>query len=227
MVNARGSVDFSIEETSALLPSMCRMLKFGGNSLNAKCRSPPSRKVAGSCGLMSLLVPTWALLPAGADRFAAEQPDSARAATSIRTAPRRAGLRSPTRRLITVARIRLWHRAEQSPRVIVLRIAQHVLAFPLLYDGTGVHHHDVVGQMLDDRKVVRHKQVRQAEPLLQIQQQVDDPGLNGDIQCGHRFVERQDPGSQRQRPGDTDALLLPAGELRGIARGIGAAKCHA
>ena len=58
MTNARGMVAFSMPPTSAELPSMCNVLKFDGNSVSASRRSPPSRSVAGFCGLMSLVAPT-------------------------------------------------------------------------------------------------------------------------------------------------------------------------
>src|SRR5262245_42159710 len=90
MTNARGNVAFIIEATSAELPSMLRMLKFGGKSPRASRRLPPSRSVAGSRGLTSLVVPTDALLPAeGVRSMAGEHPVSANAATTSRLSNRR------------------------------------------------------------------------------------------------------------------------------------------
>ena len=37
------------------------------------------------------------------------------------------------------------------------------------------------------------------------------------VEVGERLVEQQQPRLQHQRAGDRDALLLAAGELRGIA----------
>ena len=37
---------------------MCNVLKLDGNSVSASRRSPPSRSVAGFCGLTSLVAPT-------------------------------------------------------------------------------------------------------------------------------------------------------------------------
>ena len=98
---------------------------------------------------------------------------------------------------------------------------EDLVAVALLDDGAAQHHHDVVREMLDHRKIVRHKQIRQAELLLQIEQQVEDAGLDRDVERRDRLVEREDLGPQRQRPRDPDALLLPTGELRRIAAGIG------
>ena len=69
-------------------------------------------------------------------------------------------------------------------------------------------------------KIVRDEQIRQSEPLLQVQQQVDDARLDRDVEGGHRFVEREDLRLQCQRAGDADALLLPAGELGGVSAGV-------
>ena len=55
-----------------------------------------------------------------------------------------------------------------------------------------VHHRHLMGQVLDHRQVVADEQVRQSELVLQIQQQVDDAGLDGHIERRHRFVECED-----------------------------------
>jgi hypothetical protein len=135
---------------------MCKMLKFGGKSLSASRRLPPSRSVAGSCGLTSLVVPTSALLPAaGARLVAAEHPDSTTAVTSAVIAARPARRRNIG--LVTFARVRLRHRAEQPPCVIVFRIAEDLLAIALLHNRAGVHHDYLVGEVLDHRKVMGNK----------------------------------------------------------------------
>src|ERR1700694_2376785 len=87
-------VGLSIEETSPELPSMCKLLKLEGTSVSPSRRFPPSCSVAGSRGLISLVVPTSALPPAdGAGFFPPEQPVSTtpamRAATANRPAQRR------------------------------------------------------------------------------------------------------------------------------------------
>src|ERR1700761_2842496 len=156
MMNARGSVAFIIPATSAELPSMCRILKLGGKPLGASRRSPPFCNVAGSWGLMSLVVPIAALWPvSGARLMAGEHPDAttatARSAAASRVTRRR--------RLATFARIRLRHRVKQSPGVIVLRIVEDLAAVALLHDRAGIHHHDLVGEVLDHRKVVGNKKI--------------------------------------------------------------------
>jgi hypothetical protein len=82
------------------------------------------------------------------------------------------------------------------------------------------HDNDVVREVLDHGQVVRDEEVGQPKAPLQIQQQVDDPGLDGDVQGRHWLVERQDLRLKREGPCDADALLLPAGELGRIPAGV-------
>ena len=83
----------------------------------------------------------------------------------------------------------------------MLRVAEHLLAVTLLDDRALVHHRDPVGEVLDHRQVVGDEQIGQAEPLLQIQQQVDDarPGST-----------RPAPTPVRRGPGSSAAVPAPA-----------------
>ena len=49
--------------------------------------------------------------------------------------------------------------------------------------------------------------------LLQVLEQVHDAGLDRHVERGHRLVEHEQVGVERERPGDADALALTAGEL--------------
>ena len=72
-------------------------------------------------------------------------------------------------------------------------------------------------QVLDDRQVVADEQQRQAELVLQIDQQVDDLRLHRNVQRRHRLVADDQVGAGRQRARDADALALAAGEFVRIA----------
>ncbi len=67
--------------------------------------------------------------------------------------------------------------------------------------------------MPDHRQVVGDEQVGQVQPVLQLFKEVDDPGLDRDVQRGDRLIQDEDLRVQGQRPGDPDALPLAAGEL--------------
>ena len=71
----------------------------------------------------------------------------------------------------------------------------------------------------DDAQVVGDEQVGQPHLALQLQQQVDDLRLDGDVQRRHRLVGDDQLRLQGQRPRDADALPLAARELVRIAAG--------
>jgi hypothetical protein len=50
------------------------------------------------------------------------------------------------------------------------------------HDAAQVHDRDCVGHMLDDGQVMGNEQVTQSQLFLKRQQQVEDLGLDGDIQ---------------------------------------------
>src|ERR1700722_14998376 len=150
MTNARGMVAFSMPPTSAELPSMCKVLKLDGNSVSASRRSPPSRRVAGLCGLTSLVAPTAVAGSGGRDSAPAEQPPRIRL-----TAHTIAGPAGPNR--LATSRIRLRHRGQQPPRVLVLWPAEHPVAVTLFHNDAAEHYDNLMCEMLDHRKIVRNK----------------------------------------------------------------------
>ena len=86
-----------------------------------------------------------------------------------------------------------------------------------LDDFAQVHHRDAVGDVLDHGEVVGDEDERQVHFALQVEQQVDDLGLDGDVQGGHRLVADNELGLECDGPGDADALALAAGEFVGEA----------
>ena len=57
----------------------------------------------------------------------------------------------------------------------------------------------------------------EAELVLQVLEQVDDAGLDRDVERRHRLVEHEQLRVERERAGDADALALAAGELVRVA----------
>jgi hypothetical protein len=57
-----------------------------------------------------------------------------------------------------------------------------------LNDATGVHDRNAMRDVAHDREIVGDEEVRQAKPLLQILQQVDDLGAYGNIERGYRLI---------------------------------------
>ena len=62
--------------------------------------------------------------------------------------------------------------------------------------------------------------VRQAELVLEVLEQVDDTGLDRHVERRDRLVEHDQRRVQRQRPGDADALALATRELVREAAGV-------
>ncbi len=79
-------------------------------------------------------------------------------------------------------------------------------------------HVQAVGDLADDPQVVSDEDVADAEVLAQLVEQVEDLGLNRDIECRHRLVAHDQLRPERQRARDRDALALSAGERSRLAR---------
>ena len=75
----------------------------------------------------------------------------------------------------------------------------------------------VVGDVPHHREVVRDEEVREAEPVLQVFEQVHDAGLDRHVERGDRLVEHEHRRVERERTRDADALALTAGELVRVA----------
>ena len=64
-----------------------------------------------------------------------------------------------------------------------------------------------------DAQIVRDEEVGHPETFLELQQKVDDLGLNREIEGRGRFITNEKIRLQRQRAGNTDALPLAARQL--------------
>ena len=81
-----------------------------------------------------------------------------------------------------------------------------------LDDAADIHHRDTVGDVLDDREVVRDEEVGEVELVLQVLQQVERLRLHRDVERRDRLVGDDEARVERERAGDADALALAAGE---------------
>ena len=71
-----------------------------------------------------------------------------------------------------------------------------------------------------------NEQVSQPQLALQVLQQIDHLRLYRHIQRSHRLVQNQQPGLERQCPGNANALALTARELLGVALHHGGGESH-
>jgi hypothetical protein len=70
--------------------------------------------------------------------------------------------------------------------------------------------------VFDYAEVVADEEVGKLQVLLEVHHQVQDLGLHGDVEGGHRLVGDDQRGIERKCPCQTQPLPLPAGELEGI-----------
>ena len=89
-----------------------------------------------------------------------------------------------------------------------------------LDDPAEVHHRDAVADVLDDAHVVGDEDVRQSQLPLEGLEQVQDLGLDGDVEGRDRLVADDEVRLQHQSPGDPDPLPLAAAELVRVAPGV-------
>ncbi len=89
-----------------------------------------------------------------------------------------------------------------------------------LDQGAEVHHRHPVADVLDDAHVVGDEQVGQAQPPLEVAEQVQDLGLDADVEGADRLVADEQLRLEDERAGDPDPLPLAAGELVGVPPGV-------
>ena len=122
--------------------------------------------------------------------------------------------------------VRDGHCGEQRLRVGVQGTGKQLLRLPELHHAAQIHDHDPVGNMPHHRQRVGNEEIGQIVFLLEVLQKVDDLGLDGHVQGGHRLVADDDLGLEDQTPGDADALALAAGKGVGIPAQIGLVQPH-
>ena len=89
-----------------------------------------------------------------------------------------------------------------------------------------VHHRDAVGDVLNDRKVMRNEQVRGTEAVLQVLEQVQNLRLDGDVERGNGLVADDELRLERERAGDADTLALTAGKLMRVTVDVLRVEAH-
>ena len=90
------------------------------------------------------------------------------------------------------------------------RIPIDIIGVREFNDSPEVHDRDAVGDVLHDREIMRDEQVAEPHLPLQIEKQVQDLALDGDIERGDRLVADDQTRLECDRPGDADPLPLAA-----------------
>ena len=95
----------------------------------------------------------------------------------------------------------------------MFRLAEDLLGRPVFDHVAGIHHEHVAAGLGDDSQIVRDQNDGRSQAPLHLVHQLDDLGLNRDVERGGRLVGDQDVGVAGQGHGDHDALPHPSGEL--------------
>src|ERR1700675_3327718 len=110
-------------------------------------------------------------------------------------------------------RIRNRDRRQQRFGVGVQRRGIKLAGWRGLDDAPEIHDGNALADMLDHRQIMGNKEISEPEFLLQVLQQIDDLGLDRNIQRRHRLIADDQFGLDRERACDADALALTAGEF--------------
>jgi hypothetical protein len=93
---------------------------------------------------------------------------------------------------------------------------EHLLGLAELDDLAVAHHADPVGHLGHHPEVMGDEHHRHAVAALQVEDQLEDLGLGGDVQRRGRLIGDQQLRLQRQGHGDHHPLALAPGELEGV-----------
>src|SRR5690606_41430825 len=90
---------------------------------------------------------------------------------------------------------------------------EDLLARAELDDLAAVHDGDAPREHLDDREVVRDEDAREAVLALQLGEQLEDLGLDRDVERRGRLVRDEELGAQGGGTGDAHTMALTARAL--------------
>src|SRR5699024_7600785 len=100
-------------------------------------------------------------------------------------------------------------------------LCRHLVDVAVLNDLTAVDDGDAMTDVADHTEVVRYEQVGDARTLLDLDEQIEDALLGGEIEGRHWLVAHDQLRFEGERPCDRDTLALTAGELlRQSPRGV-------
>ena len=117
---------------------------------------------------------------------------------------------------VGLRRIALGLGREQMPGIGMLRVGEDILGVAGLDDLALRHHADALGHPPHDAEIVGDEQHRHAGLGLEITEELENLGLDGDVEGGGGLVGDEQVGLVGERHRDHHPLSLAAGELVGI-----------
>ena len=101
-------------------------------------------------------------------------------------------------------------RSQQRLGVGVLRVAEHPACLADLDDPPSVHDRHAVGDLGEDSELMCHEQDREIKLVTQVEEQVQQLRLDGNVERTDRLVSDQQLGPDRERTRNGDSLALAA-----------------
>ncbi len=120
------------------------------------------------------------------------------------------------RRGLLAAR-RIGHGRKQGLRVGMLGTGPELACRGAFDNAPEIHDEHAVGEIANDRKIMRNEEIGKRQLRLHLDQQVEDLRLDRKVEGRDRLVADDELRLQDQRAGDADPLALAAGELVRIA----------
>src|SRR5579875_3048788 len=138
-------------------------------------------------------------------------------AATLRQVDRARGFAAESDALLRDGGVGDGNRGEQRLGIGVVGWIEDCLDGTGLHDLAKVHDDDVVCDMPHERQIVADEQHGGALLHLDLEEQVDDSGLDRDVERRDWLVRQQQFRIPGKSAGDGNALLLPAGELTRLA----------
>jgi hypothetical protein len=89
-----------------------------------------------------------------------------------------------------------------------------------LHDPSAVHDGDAIAHVLHERQIMGNEEIRKAQLLTKVAQEVDHLSADRNVEGTHGLVQDDQLRFHGQGPGDPDALSLTATEFVGIAHRV-------
>ena len=101
------------------------------------------------------------------------------------------------------------------------RLSIESIAVGDLHDAAKIHHRNPIGDVLDHCQIVGNKEQSQVEFGLELCQEVEDLGLDRDVESRHRLIGDNQSRPQDESTGNAYPLTLTTRELVRIAGRMG------
>jgi hypothetical protein len=116
--------------------------------------------------------------------------------------------------------IKFWDGLEQELSVWVEGTAEKILSQSHFHNLSHIHHSNSITDVFDDSEIMGDEEIGKTQLISKIHQEIQDLGLDRNIQGRNRFIRDDQIGTKRNSSGDTDPLTLSSTELMGVTEGI-------